>query len=120
MQRTPADSRLSKAYNPYSLAMTGVVYGPNTYYNQNLHAVKATYSYTGRLSVAFQTALRHLLLHPPHHAHQFYFARRAVIMLFGFDEEFVDTFRPQNREVRMPTATSVERDHEIRFWDTDA
>jgi hypothetical protein len=99
---------------------TGPIIGPNKWYNHDLPAIAHTYTYTRPLSPAFETALRHLLLNPPNHAHLFYFARRAVIMLFGFDERFVDTFRPANMQVRMPTATSVARDHEILFWDTDA
>ena len=108
------------AFNPYSLAETGITFGPNKWYNHNLPAIARTYSYTGRLSAAFETALRYLLLHPPGHAHLEYFAKRAVIMLFGFDEAFVDTFRRQNSEISRPTATSIDREPAMRFWDTDS
>ena len=41
-------------------------------------------------------------------------------MLFGFDEAFAGTFRPQNSEMRRPTATNIEREPAMRFWDTES
>ncbi len=111
---------MSKTYNPYLLAQTGVINGPNKWYNHDLPAVKFTYSYTGRLSPAFETALKYLLMHPPGHKHLEYFAKRAVIMLFGFGEEFVDTFTPVNSEITRVTETSIQRTPKMRFWDTDS
>ncbi len=49
---------------------THITFGPNKWYNRDLPAIAHTYTYTRPLSPAFETALRHLLLNPPNHAHQ--------------------------------------------------
>lgn len=108
------------SHNPYLLAETGVIYGSNKWDNDSMAATQTTYSYSGTLSVSFENALRHLLQHHQRNIHLAYFAKRAVIMLFGFDEAFVDTFRPDNSETVEPKENSINRTHAIRFWDTNS